>query len=203
MKSTAFKYAGYPLYVFFILFSLIGFAQEPEFKYSEIDKPLVLDDPDLIIWHVKALRPNGKIYHIKAIDKDGEFHPVKAIQDSDQTQLLDVKAFVDGKKLPVKLIVKNGDRYYPLKAIDSEGNIIDIKAITEKGEILDVKGVSKSGNVVHVRAIENDSIFYNVVAISPKGLMNMVKGLKMSKEEVETEINGVKIFAHVKALTKQ
>ena len=146
IKSTISKFTSLVL-----LFCIgISYAQDPEFKFKEVDKPLILDNPDLVIWHVKAMRPNGNIYHIKAIDKDGNIHPVKAIQDSDQTQLLGVKAFVNGKELPIKLIVKEDDRYYPLKAIDAEGNLINIKALTDENEILDVKGVSKTGNIVRV-----------------------------------------------------
>ncbi|MBT8259148.1 MAG: hypothetical protein KJO49_11790 [Bacteroidia bacterium] len=204
MTSKAYMIQVRPISILVMFFIVsMSFAQDPEFKFGEVDKPLILDNPDLVIWHVKAMRPNGKIYHVKAIDKDGNIHPVKAIQDSEQTQLLGVKAFVDGKELPIKLIVKEDDRYYPLKAIDKEGNLINIKALTDKNEILDVKGVSKTGNIVHIRAIRNDSVFYNLVAISPQGRTNMVKGIKMTKEEVETVINGVKVFAHVKALAKQ
>ncbi|NNK86758.1 MAG: hypothetical protein HKO90_00615 [Flavobacteriaceae bacterium] len=178
-----------------------AFAQEPEFDFNKQDADLILQNPDITLWHVKAMRPEAKILHIKAIDAQGNYYPVKAIQDSEQTALMDIKAFVDGKRLPVKLIVKQGDRYFPFKAITEEGELMDIKAITPKGEKLDVKGVSKSGNIVHIRAIGKDNAFFNVVSISPKGRINDVKGIKMTKGTVEVIINGNEIFAHVKSVT--
>ena len=177
------------------------FGQEPESKLGMQDDELIQKDQDITLWHIKALRPEAKILNIKAIDADGNYHPVKAIQDSEQTSILDVKAFVNGKRLPVKLIVKQGDRYYPFKAITEDGKLMDIKAINSKGERLDVKGVSKSGNVVHIRAISKNNVFYNVVAISPKGRINDIKGIKMTTGTVEATINGIEIFAHVKSLT--
>jgi hypothetical protein len=102
--------------------------------------------------------------------------------------------------LPLKLIVKESDMYYPVKAIDDDGTLIDIKAITDDGQILDVKGVSTSGNIVNVKAISANSTFYNIIAISPEGRVNTVKGVKMTDTQVETVINGVSIFAHIKAL---
>ncbi|RDY61517.1 DUF7486 family protein [Flagellimonas nanhaiensis] len=156
-----------------------------------------------IYWHVKAFRPQAKFIDIKAIDKNGTKHDVKAIQTYDDTSFLNVKALVNGERLPIKLIVKQGDRFYPVKAIDNDGTIIDIKAITKDGEIWDVKGVSKSGNLVHLRAISKEGVFYNIIAVSPKGKVNDVKGIKMMDTEVETVINGVSIFAHIKSLAQQ
>jgi hypothetical protein len=153
-----------------------------------------------IYWNVKAYRPNAELLNIKAIDKDGKMHDVKAIQTSDDTSILDVKALKDGQRLPIKLIVKDMDRYYPAKGIDTDGTLIDIKAVTKDGEILAVKGVSKSGNIVHLRAITKDSLFYNIISISPEGKVNNVKGMKMLDTRVETVINGVSVFAHVKSL---
>ena len=187
------------LLMFFAVTNVFG--QEPELKFSKQDAELILQNPDLKLWHVKAMRPEAKILHIKAIDARGNYYPVKAIQDSEQTALMDVKAFVDGKRLPVKLIVKQGDRYYPFKAITEDGELMDIKAITSKGEKLDVKGVSKSGNIVHIRAIGKENAFYNVVSISPEGRINDVKGIKMTKGTVEAIINDIEIFAHVKSVT--
>ncbi|WP_299554575.1 hypothetical protein [Seonamhaeicola sp.] len=166
------------------------------FSYKGVTQEKTKD----IIWHVKAFKPDAKFLRIKAFDARGRKYDVKAIQNSDQTSLLDVKAIVKGKTLPVKMLVIKGDKYYPVKAIAEDGTILNIKAITEDGKILPVKGVSKSGNIVHIRAIYNDTVFYNVLAISPKGKANVVKGLKMSTEEVETTIHGIEVFAHIKAI---
>ncbi len=179
----------------------IGFAQDPDhYKFEQQDKELICSNPDIIIWNVKALLPSGKLYYVKAIDKEGTMHPVKAIQDFEQTQLLDFKAFLNGRIIPIKLLLKNNEQYYPLKAINTDGTILDIKAITDKGERLDIKGVSQSGNIIQIEVVLEDGDFYNVIAISPKGEMNIVKGIKMMKDSVETTIHGVKIFAHVKAI---
>lgn len=159
-------------------------------------------DFEEIIWHVKAFKPNARILKVKAIDEKGNIYDVKVIQNSNQTSLLDVKAFVKGKRISVKMLPKEG-KYYPVKAIDDEGHILGIKAITEDGKFLPVKGVSQSGNIVHIRAIYEDIIYYNVIAISPDGMTNGVKGIKMSSDEVETIINGVKVFAHIKSMPQK
>lgn len=153
------------------------------------------------IWHVKALGPDSELINIKAIDKNGKIHDVKAIQDSDDTSILDVKALVNGKRLPIKLLVNEYDSYVPVKAIDEDGTIIDIKGITKTGQILDVKAVSKSGNIINIRAITKKGDRYKIIAISPSGIKNDVKGIKMLKSKVETTIGGVAIFAHVKSTT--
>jgi len=152
-----------------------------------------------IIWHVKAFKPEMKYLKIKAIDKKGKTYDVKAIQNSEQTSFLDVKAFVKGKRLPIKMLVGE-EKYHPVKAIDEEGNILDIKAITDDGIVLPVKGVSRSGNIVHIRAIYDNMIFYNVVAISPDGTTNAVKGIKLKPGNIETTINGIEVFAHIKSI---
>lgn len=158
--------------------------------------------PHEIYWDVKAYSPTWGLLDVKAIDKDGQIYDIKAIQDSDDTSILNVKALVNGERLPVKLIVKKSDALYPLKAIDLDGNILDVKALDPDGEIISVKGISKSGNIVHIRAIRPQNIMYNIIAVSPEGKVNAVKGIKMMDEEVETVINGIKVFAHVKALTQ-
>jgi uncharacterized membrane protein (UPF0182 family) len=155
-----------------------------------------------IYWNIKAYRPDAKLIAIKAIDNDGKIHDVKAIQDSDDTSVLSVKALVHGALLPIKLIVKEDEAFYPVKAIDADGYLIAIKAITEDGDIWDVKGVSMSGNVVHIRAINKHLTFYNIIAISPEGKVNTVKGIKMLDTRVETIINGIPVFAHVKSLAQ-
>ena len=153
-----------------------------------------------VIWHIKAFMPQVKLLKIKAIDKQGKKYDVKAIQDSDQTSLLSIKAFINGKRLPVKMLVSD-DLYHPVKAIGKDGTIYDIKAFTDDGKELPVKGVHKSGNIIHISAIYQNTVFYNVIAVSPEGETNAVKGIKLSNHEVEITINGVDVYAHVKALT--
>jgi hypothetical protein len=152
-----------------------------------------------VIWHVKAFHPDGKLLDVKAVDKDGHTYDVKSIQNSDQTSIMDVKAFVNGKKLPIKMLVSE-DKFLPVKAIADDGTIINIKAITPEGEKLDVKGVRQSGNVIHIRAIAEDGTTYNVEAISPKGWINDVIGIKLLSTPIELTINGVDVYAHVKSI---
>jgi hypothetical protein len=136
---------------------------------------------------------------VKALDKDGNIYDVKALQETDQRQLLDIKAFFGDEKVPVKILVSD-DTFAPVKAIGMDGTIYDIKALTPEGDRLDVKGIKRSGNIIDIKAINREGAFYGVKAISPEGLLNDVKGVKMYKEDLEATINGVKVHAHVKAL---
>ncbi len=151
------------------------------------------------IWHIKAINPKGKTINIKALDKKGNIYDVKAIQDANQQSLLDVRAFVDGKKLPVKMLISD-DKYTPVKAIGENGTVYDIKAITPEGDKMDVKGISRAGNIIHLKTIHKGVVFYAIKAISPDGKLYDVKGIKMSKEKLESTMNGVKVSAHIKAL---
>jgi hypothetical protein len=187
------------LFVLLLIGFFSGNAQVLDIDPSDSNKPETVLTPD-ILWDVKAYLPAARLIKIKAIDKDGKIYDIKAIQSFDDTSILDVKAIYNGVYLPVKLIVKDDDFYYPLKAITNNGTLLDVKAITETGELLPVKGVGKSGTIVYIRAIGKDSSFYNIFAISPEGQINDVKGVKMLKTTVETIINGVSVFAHVKAL---
>lgn len=166
---------------------------------DNLNKPET-EKPVEIYWNVKAYNPDWGLLKVKAIDKEGNIYDIKAIQDSDDTSLLNVKALVNGEKVAVKLIVKQNDRLYPVKAIMSDGTILDVKAIDEDGEIIDVKGFSKTGNIVHIRAIRPQPIMYTIIAVAPNGKVNDVKGIKMMTDEVETVLHGVKVFAHIKAL---
>lgn len=151
------------------------------------------------IWHIKAIHPEGRTLDVKALDGEGNIYDVKAIQDSDQGQLMDIKALVGVDRLPVKILVSD-DRYAPVKAITKDGTIYDIKALTPEGGNLDVKGVRQAGNIIDIKAITPDGAFYGVKAISRDGQLNDVKGIKMTREKIELLINGVEVHAHVKAI---
>ena len=155
-----------------------------------------------IIWHVKAYKPEAELFKVKAFDENGNMYDIKAIQNTDQTSVLDVKAHVNGAWLPVKMLVKNGETYYPIKAIAADGTILNIKAVTDDGTILPIKGVKTFGNIIDVCAIFGDTIFYNILAFSPEGNTNVLKGLKMTQEEIETKVQGVEVYAHIKAITQ-
>ena len=70
---------------------------------------MVQKDFEEVIWHVKAFHPDGKLLDVKAIDADGHTYDVKSIQNSDQTSILDVKAFVNGRVLPIKMLVSDAE----------------------------------------------------------------------------------------------
>ncbi len=185
-------------YLFVVpLFSLT--AQVPDKDQESLIKPEV-EISSNIFWQVKAYHPDAKLLRVKAFDSEGNIYDVKAIQGSENTSILNVKALVDGKYLPIKLIMVENDRYHPLKAITEEGMIMDVRAITDEGHKLPIKGVSKTGNIIHLRAIDDGLEYYNIISISPFGEVNQVKGLKMVDTDVESIINGVKIYAHVKAI---
>jgi hypothetical protein len=169
----------------------INISQDSEIIELNMDKD--------IIWHVKAYHPDGKLLDVKAITKDGKIHDVKVIQNSDQTSIMGVKAFVNGKILPVKVLVSE-DEYLPVKAITADGTVIDIKALSSDGENLDLKAVRQSGNILHLNVIDENGEFYNIEAISPKGWIRDVKGIKMLTSPVEVVINGVEVYAHIKSV---
>jgi hypothetical protein len=54
--------------------------------------------------------------------------------------------------------------------------------------------------LIHIKAVQKNGELYGVKAISSEGELNDVKGVKMLKEDLEMEINNVKIYAHIKAL---
>ena len=182
------------LFVFFISWSVNLLSQEDK-------KENIATEKIEIIWHIKAIHPNGYFINIKALDKAGHIYDVKAIQNSVQTSILDIKALVNGKRVPIKILVSDDD-YGPVKAIMEDGSIMDIKAITSKGERMDVKGVGRSGNITDIKAITKNGEFYGVKAISPNGDLNDVKGVKMFNKDLEMNLNGIEVHSHVKALTQ-
>ena len=190
------------LLIFFMMIASYGSAQVLDKDRKALNKPET-DMPVEIIWNVKAYSPAELLLRVKAVDKDGNIHDVKAIQDSDNTSILNVKAFVNEQRLPIKLIVKDHEPFYSAKAIDADGVLIDIKAFTSEGKKLDIKGVNRSGNIIQLRAITLEGIFYNIIAVSPGGKVNAVQGVKMMNMPQETVINGVSVFAHVKAIKQQ
>jgi hypothetical protein len=133
------------------------------------------------------------------IDNYGKAYPIKAIEEAGNMHLLDVKAFMDTKRLPVKVLVSE-DQYAPIKAIGEDGSIFAIKAFTPEGEQLDVKGVKRSGNIIHIKAVAAPGVFYGVKALSPEGRLYDVKGIKMFTNRVETTLYGKDVAAHIKAL---
>lgn len=156
-----------------------------------------------IVWNIKAITPDGKNLDVKAIDPEGNTFDVKAIQDSKQHSFMDIKAFVEGVELPVKIMQRtDSDKYSPIKAIGTDGTIYDIKAFSEDQVKLDVKGISRSGNIVHVKAINENGELYGVKAFAPDGKLNAVKGIKIFDRAVEMKVQGHPVYAHVKAISQ-
>ena len=152
-----------------------------------------------IMWNIKAVTADGKNLDVKAFDADGNTFDVKATQDSEQHSFMNIKAFVEGAELPVK-IMDSSDEYAPIKAIGTDGTIYDIKALTEDNVGLDIKGVSRSGNIINVKAINENGEFYAVKAFAPDGKLNQVKGIKIFERKVEMKVQGNPVYAHLKAL---
>ena len=85
-------------------------------------------------------------------------------------------------------------------AIDENGKLLKIVAINDNGKFIEIKGHSKSGNIINISAITEDNMGYNILAISPYGKVNSVVGMKMLDTTEEVVINGVSVYAHVKAI---
>lgn len=181
-----------------------GFSQIEDENSMNVNKPETNTSEDLL-WHVKAFRPDAQILKVKAIDKDGNIFDVKGIQTpNSSSSVLNIKALVNGKRLPIKIIVpKKKTKYFPLAAITEDGKLLKLIAINDEGNYLDVKGHSKSGNIIHISAITVNDKGYNIIAISPYGEVNTVVGMKMVDTAKEAMINGVYVYAHVKAIKQE
>ncbi len=159
------------------------------------------EEMESIIWNIKAITLEGENLDVKAIDSLGNKYDVKAIQDSDQYSFMNIKAFVDGNELPVKVLVSN-DNYSPVKAIARDGTIYDIKAISADGTIIDIKGIGRSGSIINIKAVTENGDFYGIKAFSPDGKLDDVKGIKIFDRVKEMTIRGNEVYAHVKAITQ-
>ena len=168
---------------------------------KNIEKGIYKSDFKRIKWNIKAVTADGNNLDVKAIDAEGNKFDVKATQDSKQHSFMNIKAFVEGAELPVK-IMQSEDEYAPIKAIGTDGTIYDIKAITEDNVTLDVKGISRSGNIIHVKAINENGEFLGVKAFAPDGKLNQVKGIKIFDREIELKVQGNPVYAHLKAINQ-
>lgn len=152
-----------------------------------------------VVWHVKALHPDGYTLDVKAFDSEGNQFDVKALEGFDQRYIMDVKAFVGDEKLPVKVLVSEQE-FKPVVAIGKNGEIYKIMAIDKSGRLLSIRGVRNSGYIIHIKAISENKVFYGVKAISEAGKLNDIKGIKMYDKRLELTMNGVEVHAHVVAL---
>ncbi|WP_298238251.1 hypothetical protein [uncultured Algibacter sp.] len=178
-------------------------ANEDDFKLPSKNekKRSYKSDFERIIWNIKAVTTDGKNLDLKAFDAEGNKFDVKATQDSKQHSFMNIKAFVDGYELPVK-VMESADEYAPINAIGKNGVLYEIKAITTEGEKLDIKGVSRSGNIINVKAINKNGELLGVKAFAPDGKLNQVKGIKIFNRKVEMKTQGQPVYAHLKAINQ-
>jgi len=178
-------------------------ANEDDFKIptKQKKKTKYKSDFERIIWNIKVVTPDGKNLDVKAFDAEGNKFDVKAAQDSKQHSFMNIKAFVNGVELPVK-IMESSDEYAPINAIGTNGTIYEIKALTDDNVKLDIKGISHSGKIINVKAINENGEFYGVKAFAPDGKLNQVKGIKIFDRKVEMNVQGRPVYAHLKAINQ-
>lgn len=149
-------------------------------------------------WAVKAVA-KGDAYPINVYLEDGTSVPVFAIYEEGNDHFMDVKGVHNGTKISIKLVLSN-DILIPVKGISENGDILKVKAEDPDGNILDVKGVSRDGNTINVAAVKGEGDYIPLKAVSPEGVERSIKGVKFMRENIEMELNGVKILAHLKAI---
>ncbi|MDF1698763.1 MAG: hypothetical protein P1U56_23115 [Saprospiraceae bacterium] len=149
-------------------------------------------------WAVKAVK-GGDAFPVHVYLDDATPVPVFAIYNEGNDHFMDVKGVHNGKNVSIKL-VRSSDMLIPVKGISETGEILKVKAIDSKGGILDVKGVSRDGNTINVCAVKGENDYIPLMAVSPEGVKRTVKGVKFMSENVEMELSGVKVLAHLKAI---
>ena len=199
MKDSSKRFIGYNLFIFGFLLLLIACNNSTSKDTTNTTETSDIEKVNDIYWNVKAILPDGQSLDVKVFNSAGEPFDIKAIQNSDQDNLLDVKAFIEGEKLPVKILVSK-NQFTPVVAITKKGNAYKLKAITPEGEELQVIGVVRFGNIVVMKAVTKKGKFYGVKAISPTGQLNDIKGVKVNFQDREMSLKGHDIYAHVKAM---
>lgn len=159
-----------------------------------------------------------EIGHVKSIDFDGEaFLDVKVFQNDKAYDLKiisnkscnentlpclhSVKAFIDGQQFPVKAIVTEADGRVSVKAIRSDGSLIDIKSSSGDGSLMDVKVAPSSGSIVHpVKAYTKNGAIFSIKGIHQSGEVYDIKAFR--KTLAGKTINGVEYMFDIKAVQK-
>ncbi len=196
------RYSFFILGFLFVLASCNNSTSKANNNETELDDTDDNDDADTfntIYWNVKAIQPDGKSLDVKAFDDQGKAFDIKAIQNSNQDQLLNVKAFMEGERLPIKILVSK-KQFSPVVAINSNGNAYILKALTPEGEQHQIIGVVRHGNIIVMKAVTKKGKFYGVKAMSPSGKLNDIKGIKINPQDKEMTSRGHEIYAHVKAM---
>ena len=199
MKTSIIRIVGYNLFLFGFLF-ITSCNNSASKENTDTTETANVEEFADILWNVKAILPDGKSLDINAFNSAGELLDIKAIQNSDQDNLLDIKAIAaDGNKLPVKILVSK-NQFSPVVAITDKGNAYKLKALTAEGEELQIIGVARYGNIVIMKAVTKKGKFYGVKAISPTGQLNDVKGIKINAQERDMTMRTHSVYAHVKAM---
>lgn len=185
------------LFLLILMFLTLTFSSRGQNQSSLADSVENINQD--IIWHIKAVHPEGYTMDVKAIDEHNNLYDVKALENSNQRYIMDVKAFVGDVMFPVKVLVSE-EEYKPVVTILDQGKTYRLVAIDKSGKFLKVKGVRKSGYIIHIKAVDDSGTFYGVKAISKKGKLNDVKGIKMYDKRLEVTLEGVEVHAHVVAL---
>ncbi len=167
--------------------------------------PQVRNKSDAIQWDIAAIHPDGNSYPVYAIDEDkGVEHPVRALSDGGNFHLLDVKAFINRYKYPVKLAQEIGLKNTTLVSIYERGKVYQVMAKVGDSQYIPIRGLQLEGNMIAVKGEGSDGTIYAVKAISPGNDLFDVKGIKIKNDDVEGMITGLgyafKFYAHVKAI---
>ena len=152
MKISNIIISRYNLFFLGFLFLLTSCNNSTSGKKTDKTETPDIEKFNDIFWNVKAILPDGQSLDVKVFNSAGDAFDIKAIQNSDQDNLLDVKAFVGEEKLPVKILVSK-NQFTPVVAITNKGNAYKLKAITPEGEELQVIGVARFGNIVIMKAV--------------------------------------------------
>ena len=140
---------------------------------------------------VKAIH-NGKAYDVKVFRNEfcnGDTLPC----------LHSIKALVDGQQLPVKAVAKEANGRISIKAVRSDGKLIDIKSLMENGDLMDVKAHQVNGSfILPVKAFMKNGSILSIKGISKSGDVYDIKAIRSNLGD--KVINGVKYMADIKAV---
>ena len=155
---------------------------------------------------VKGLSHQQETFHaIKAI-KNGTQYDVNVIIDkscdgSRDICIHSVRAFIDGKETPVKVVSEENGARLTIKAITGKGELVDIKGIDKAGKLVDLKVFYKPGSQAHnIKLVHQDGTITATKGFDKNGEIYHIKALTISEGGTRT-VNGVDYFGDVKAIS--
>ena len=146
------------------------------------------------------------LYDIKAIKNDGTQYNVNVIIDkscdgSRDICIHSVRAFIDGKETPVKVVSEENGARLTIKAITGKGELVDIKGIDKAGKLVDLKVFYKPGSQAHnIKLVHQDGTITATKGFDKNGEIYHIKALTISEGGTRT-VNGVDYFGDVKAIS--